>query len=136
MDLYYWTAEYKDGGSLSQYNDDGTENKYTDIDRTNLVRFVLSQVNKGTPILAINFDRPGQRLIWRRRHRKHFAAEGGNLIREETIHIVGWQETVNGRNHQAIAFLFPNGMVEIRPGFLEGPAFSIPLETYLPCEKD
>jgi hypothetical protein len=36
-----WVAVYKDGSSLPQFTVEGTENKYTDIDRSNLSKFCI-----------------------------------------------------------------------------------------------
>ncbi len=43
-----WVCTYNDGTELSRYNDNGTENKYPDIDRTRIVSFsiALPQLDK------------------------------------------------------------------------------------------
>ncbi len=37
-----WVCTYNDGTELSRYNDNGTENKYSDIDRTRIVSFSIA----------------------------------------------------------------------------------------------
>ena len=40
-----WKAIYSDDNELQQYNEDGTENKYTDINRELLNKFVIIKDN-------------------------------------------------------------------------------------------
>ena len=94
----FWKAIYSDGSFLSQHNEDGTENKYYDIDRTKLIAF---EVYNNNNLVLLRHLEPGQRLIFRQR--SAFSTTG----KEMRIILVGWQQMVNGKNVQEIAYIFP-----------------------------
>lgn len=112
MSSVMWKAIYDDGIELPQYNEDGSENKYTDIDRTKLIKFILFQDNN--PKVVIHLDK-NKRLIYRRRVAMNFLSEI-----TEVVYFAGWQEKKNGINIQSICFLFEDGHIEIIDGFKEG----------------
>jgi hypothetical protein len=107
-----WVAVYSDGSTLSQYNGDGSENKYADIDRPRLVEFRLMEIERldeqerpvffdGRPHVlrhALILD-PGQRLIYRRRTQIQVSGK------TRVFHLVGWQMTVEGHNVQSITYV-------------------------------
>jgi hypothetical protein len=103
-----WKAIYKDDTSLPQYNGDGTENHYQDIDRWKLVRFELHKNN--IPFYALYLHR-GQRLIYRMRVFKPLNKP------DVIVYMVGWQETIetkNGsRNITVINYIHPDGSVSL-----------------------
>jgi len=99
-----WEARYNDA-SLHQFNGDGSENKYADIDRNRLLSFVLYG-DDGKPVFELFLD-PGQRLIYRRRVRK---SPG---LADIIIYLVGWQMTVGGENVQSIAYVSEDGQVAL-----------------------
>ena len=121
-----WVADYGKT-SLPQYNEDGTENKYGDIDRQSLKRFILIEGNKVRFVL--NLD-PGKRLVYRRR----VAMDVMSKV-TETIHIFGYQEHIqNGYNKQVINFYFEKiGYLETTDGFKEGHEWFYPV-IFLPEE--
>lgn len=110
MQNFNWKAVYDDDTKLSQFNSDGSENKYTDIDRSKLVQFVLSFDT--VPKLVIHLDK-SKRLIYRRR----VAMNSGGII--QVVWLAGWQEKRNGINVQSVSFLFEDGHVEVVDGFKE-----------------
>lgn len=103
-----WVAYYSDGSSLPQYNADGSENKYQDIDRSRLESFALWQ--DSTKVFHLHIE-PGQRLIYRRRV---------EMPQGTSVYLVGWQQTVGTENIQSIAYVFPNGSVELAGRWREG----------------
>jgi hypothetical protein len=109
--LTEWRAEYSDGSWLDQYNEDGAENKYVNIDRSRLAKFFIFQNKKVK--LVVHLDKPERRLIYRRR--ASVGVTGGRGV----VYLVGWQETVDGKNFQCVCFLFDDGHVEVLPGFKE-----------------
>jgi len=109
-----WKAIYKDGTSLEQYNDDGTENKYSSIDRNNLSQFILIQNH--IPKVVIHL-REGQKLIYRRR--VAMPITGINAFKSQAVYLAGWQENRNGVNFQCITFLFEDGHIEVVDRFYE-----------------
>lgn len=109
-----WEAFYTTG-SLSQYNEDGTENKYTDINRNILTRFLL----KDTKVrFVLNLD-TDKKLIYRKRIAKSLM----NNVKE-TVYIIGYQHGSN----QSINFYFEStGHVETTDGFKEGHKWYYPV---------
>ncbi len=98
-----WKAIYKDGSSLEQY--DGSENKYTAIDRAKLVAF---EMWNNQLITRIDLSDPLKRLIWRRR-----VDLGGLSQITRVIYLVGWQKTVDGKNTQQIHVIEEDGSFKI-----------------------
>jgi hypothetical protein len=98
-----WLAVYKDDTTLSQYNEDGTENRYFDIDRNRLTHFAILDEDKA--VLVIEFERPTQQLIFRRRHHINLA---GN---HAEIYLVGWHENIHGTNIKVINYIYPDGKI-------------------------
>lgn len=101
-----WVAVYQDGSTLFSENEDGTTSDYNDIDRKNLTEFHLREKESGKTVIAIAFDDPRQRLIYRRRVRR--SSDGSN---EWAIYLVGWQRTVAGENIQSLNWVFPDGSI-------------------------
>ena len=118
-----WKAIYNDGNGLLQYNEDGTENKYTDIDRERLIKFILFEpyvIDKefhtiqGHNIKLVIHLNGNKKLI----HRRRVAMNISTNTREE-VFIVGWQEKIEGKNIQSLSFLFEDGHIEITDRFHE-----------------
>jgi hypothetical protein len=120
---YYWIARYSDGTSLPQVGPSGEKHAYKDIDRGKLSAF---EMWKGkNRVLLIRFKK-GQRLIWRRR--VEFSPGSGAI---EVCHIVGKQETVDGKNYQGIVGLFESdGRIEIADRFEEGHPWFFPVKVH------
>jgi len=114
MQGVYWKAVYKDGSILPQLNEDGKENKYTDINRDNLEFFELHK--EGKLIFRLHLE-PGRRLIVRKRVIGNFFVPDDRKI----VWLVGWQWNANGRNVQDIAWVFEDGHVELTGRFKECP---------------
>lgn len=103
---FEWIAVYDDGSIFRQYDEDGTEHRYADIDRDRLAEFHLRVRGQDKTVVAYAFD-PGMRLIYRRR----VAMSGVTGEKIWTIHMVGWQQTVRGKNVQSISWVFPDGSI-------------------------
>lgn len=136
----YWKAIYQDGTSLCQYEDDGKENKYPDIDRSKLAIFEIRKAGmiqpKSVPdqLLFKMYLEPGRRLIYRRRvmQRMKFGKGKPELVRKEVIYLVGWQATIGGRSVQDIAYVFEDGHVELAGKWMDAPYDAIGKP--IPCE--
>lgn len=131
-----WVAYYANGTHLRQYDDAGVESKYADIDRTRLTSFALydggveikgvfAGNHDGSTINAANYHtatrkilhlhlEPGQRLIYRRRVQQSVGAEAPNVC-----YMIGWQQTSQGENIQAICYVFEDGTIEVAGRFNE-----------------
>jgi hypothetical protein len=105
-----WKAIYSDGKSLKQFNSDGSENKYVDIDRKKIVQFVLYRNKK--PVVIIHLGGK-KRLIYRMRRAQD------NHGNQKAVYLAGWRETRNGMNIQMISFLFDDNHTEIVDRFSE-----------------
>ena len=120
MDTYTWEAVYKDGSSLWECNSKGDIlNKYSDIDRKNVIEFQLYRTEELLksdknplktlkPVYSIDI-KEGRRLIWRKRRHQRLLESAPFL----TIYMVGWQETIDGRNVQSILYIYPDGSSEL-----------------------
>lgn len=116
MNSIQWVAQYENE-LFPQYNEDGTENKYADIDRERLTAFSL--VRDGGILIRLHLDK-GQRLIYRRRVEMR---PGDKMT---VCYLIGWQKTVGGENIQSIACIFEHlGTVEVisewRDGWFDKP---------------
>lgn len=103
-----WTANYRDGSTLTQYNGDRTTNRYEDIDRWQLVRFDL--LKDGVPIASV-YLRRGQRLIYRRRTFLKLSGE------KNVVYLVGWQQTLDTKkglkNITALMYVHEDGSIAL-----------------------
>lgn len=126
-----WKAVYGNGTFLNQFNSDGSENKYTDIQREKLVQFQV--LNNGKVLVAVHLD-PNKKLIYRQRVAMHFALGPKGKTGEERVWLVGWQENRRGVNVQMLCAVFPDGHVEIVDRFRENhPWFNS--VRFLPIER-
>lgn len=131
---FFWVSIYKDDTALPQFDpESGRENLFKDIDQTKLKEFgwypftpelasklqIAVKINPFLPKYKIVLA-PNQRLIALRRQfiNYGFVSKGEPFEKErKTIYLLGWQETVNGRNHKSILFIDEDGNVEISENF-------------------
>lgn len=110
-----WRAVYRDNKALPQYNADGTENAYKDIDRYRLRRFDL--LDGDEKIVYSVYIHTGQRLIFRRRNLITIGRVGLGEKGRKVVYIVGWQMTVKTptklRNIASINYIHEDGRVEL-----------------------
>jgi hypothetical protein len=127
----YWVAHYDN----LPPTDHRTGATYADINRDKLTAFGLYQNDQ--PIILIDFrdDTGGdpeigpKRLIWRLRHKQDSTGQ------HVTIHLVGWQRKVAGRNVQSICYVNEEGTIILGGQWLEDKPLMhaiVPLE----CEAD
>ena len=109
-----WKAVYSDG-YLNQYNEDGTANKYTKIDRKKLQFFELYKEEK--LILRVHLG-DGKRLIYRRRVEMEYPSKI-----KEVIYFAGWQKKVGGENIESISYIFEDGHIEMAGAWNEKSEF-------------
>ncbi len=100
-----WQAQYNDGSGLSQFEEDGKENKYADIDRNRIDSFAL-YLDDGRLAFRLWLD-PGQRLIYRRR------VEISTGCDPFAVYLCGWQRTIAGENVQSVAYVTECGEVHL-----------------------
>jgi hypothetical protein len=98
-----WTANYKDGTQLMQFEGD-KENSYFDIKRDQLTNF--SMFKEDRLVLSVEFERPSQKLIYRKRT---FIDINGNV--KGVVYLVGWHENIKCQNIKVINYIYPNGKI-------------------------
>lgn len=106
-----WNAVYNDGTSLPQHSEDGSVNKYPDIDRSKLEFFELNQ--NGKLILKLHLEK-GQGLVYRRRTVRNLATGKDKIIwmvSSQYAHITD----------PLVFWAFENGSLECTSGFKDEP---------------
>ena len=127
---FHWIAYYNDGSNLDQR----TGCTYADIDRARMEAFGLYDGER--PLAMVDF-RDGQkdpdigprRLIWRKR--SMMRSDGVGV----SVHLVGWQRTVAGRNVQAICYINGEGTIIMGDQWMESRPLVHPVEPLLEFEK-
>jgi len=121
MQKLTWKALYHDGNTLPQFNEDGTENRYHDIDRNRLSHFVLyDESGKAVFSVVLHED---QQLVFRKRT----IIRGDNQVMG-SVYLVGWQQNIRGKNVKAIAYIYEDGTID-----LDDDRSDLEL---IPCEKE
>ena len=105
MNELTWKAVYANDSFLTQFEKDGKENKYPDIDRTKLIAFELYKDE--TLIFKMDLEKD-MKLVCRRRTAKR------NDGKIEVVYIVGWHRLIEGKGEKKIAFIFGDGRVEFK----------------------
>ena len=119
----HWVVKYNDG-TRHDSDESGEGFKYQDIDRENLVKFIMMDGEKVLAVLHLNKD---CRLIYRRRT---LITINSDVL--ETVFLFGWQKTVgNGFgqivNEQVVNVLFEDGHIETVDRFRDDMAwFDVP----------
>jgi len=126
--MLWWNAAYSDGTSLPQYDGQGRENRYIDIERSKLVRF---DVLLGEKVLVAIHLGPHQKLICRWRHEAPMA---GTLVPRRSVLFAGWHENRDGVNVGVVLVIFPDGHIEVVDRFREGHPWLYPI-ILMDCEK-
>lgn len=127
---FFWIAHYNDETSLPQYDPrTGEENSFKDIDQSKLKSFgwypFTAALAKRIPqkVVVNPFLHPvilhlegERRLIAVRRNFVHFGFRSG-IKKRETLYLLGYQETIAGRNHKTILFIDEQGNVVVSSDF-------------------
>lgn len=128
----FWQALHSPGPVLDSRN--GA--KYQDIDRQTCIAFDLYIDQEGLPkphlLLRIDLREDGlpkRRLVYRKRTQLKASGESFEF------YLVGWQRTVEGRNVQAICYVFNEGTVVLGGEFDEQDPFMYGGLAILDCEK-
>lgn len=116
MTAYKWQAQYNDGTTLNQIDDNGEKHGYNDIDRSKLKAFALFddmyEIEGSKPVLYIVFDDgDGDKLVWTRRTFQRLGAP-----EPVVFHIVG-------KKGQYIMALANDGQIIVRDNFVDDGLF-------------
>ena len=98
---YNWQAIYDDGTEINHRNEDGSFNRYHDLDKKRLSVFTLYL--DGRPH-TVSLGK-GAQLIYVRRVER---TVGGV---EKVLFILGWRKKVAGNNIQSIMFIGDQGTI-------------------------
>lgn len=101
---YYWKAEYENGSVLKQYDSNGEERNFNEIDQDRLDTFSWISDDNVLPTYTIDL-KDWQRLI---AFRRHVLRRGNDRV---MVYALGWQATINGRNYKTINYILPDGSV-------------------------
>lgn len=116
IEKFTWTAIYDDGTEVNYKNEDGSVNRYHDLDKERISFFTL-YVNDVPYTVSLA---KGASLIYVRRVRQDM---GGNRT---ILYILGWRKKVKGENVQSIMFIGDNGVLladTFGTGMLSEPKF-------------
>jgi len=105
---YLWVATYKDESEFPQFNTDGSENLFGDIEQDRLDSFCFISTTGHKIRLDVKDD---MRLICFRRHKINFIGKG-----EQIEYVLGYQKTLDGRNIKAMMIVDELGNVTLVDG--------------------
>jgi len=106
---YVWKAVYADGTVLKQFDENGRERKFSEIDQSRLKIFSWEPVYNGGRPVSVTL-KEGQRLIAFRRVKWRPFLPGSTPV---ILYAIGWQSTVNGRNVKSITWILPDDSVVV-----------------------
>lgn len=132
--MYYWKAIYENGEFVCQVPDFAQPkqwNSWGHIEQSRVTSFliyqhIVLQDKRELHRLAFVVHVDGnKRLIYRRRTGMGVNDDKVKYI----IHVCGWQETVDGKNQQQLAFLFENdGHIELMQKFSKDNVMFCPVQ--------
>ena len=110
-DRYHWCAHYADGSSLPEYDADCPDGRgFREVDLPRCVAFELIPQQAGLTGVTVACNlAEGLRPIFFRRRTVGINTETGEGTPDGTVHVIGWQRTVNGVNVASYTYLFHDG---------------------------
>ena len=123
-----WLAVFKGLDDLPQYNLDGSENLFGDINQDKLIMFILESTCKcysvnledGTFRIGYEtfrfdgFDGADFKLIYFRRVRQTMKSFGTKPLKQTVTYHLGWQTNIDGKNYQRVMAIFEDGSVTLK----------------------
>lgn len=106
---YYWLATYRDGSQLEQFDKEGKERLFKEIEQSKLDTFSWVPFDKSKPAHTLKLQ-PFQRLIAVRRHHLVTKLRTGEK-KDKITYLLGWQTTHQGKNIKSIMFIHPDGSI-------------------------
>lgn len=113
-DAWWWVATYDDGTNVSEVDENlCSVHAMADVDVSRVIAFTLipTRPESGLPCPTVELEpATGQRVIFTRRRSITIDPNGpGREVGRKTVHLLGWQRTVNGKNVKAVAYWFEDG---------------------------
>ena len=91
LDAWTWTAHYADGSALGEWDEQGNEHGFREVEVDRVVALELTHVADALPPLAVLVDGPGgQKPVFFRRRTVTLSADGQEKERE-TVTCIGWE---------------------------------------------
>jgi len=136
---YFWRVYFRDGTVFAQFDfSSGKENAFkpvlerlSDVVKAGWYPFTEAQANllryrnypfevesKRLPHYEVHIS-SDKRLILLRQRFVTYTTAPARILREDVIYLLGWQETIKGRNRKCIMFIHPDGSVELASEFEE-----------------
>ena len=105
-----WKAVYEDGTEVSEFDDDGRDHGFGEVDDRRVARVHLLPLRPhlAEHVLTIDPAR-GQRPIFFRRHRLTVRTVTGAVEGRSTVTVLGWRQTIRGAVVRSFVFYFDDG---------------------------
>lgn len=109
-DVYLWRGYHRDGTISDERDETGRLRGFAEVRATDLFALALVPQVEGLPEPHVVISGDARPICFRRRS-VLFDIETGEQQSGATVHVIGWQQTVNGRNVQALLACFEDGSV-------------------------
>lgn len=109
-DSHHWIAHYSDGSEHSEIDETGASRGFASVEMDRVVALEWmpeSDSHAGSFVRVPSDARP---ILFRRR-RIDVNAETGEQSKHDAIHVLGWQQTIDGRNVKVFVALYADGSV-------------------------
>jgi len=109
-DLWSWVATYTDATQVAEYDADGREHAFREVDLPRVASVALVPTVEGLPLHVVHLQPDlGQRPIFFRRRQRLLDLATGEEGATATIHVLGWQQTVGSANVKSLTYFFEDG---------------------------
>lgn len=107
---FTWKAVYGDGTEFNEFDDDGRDHGFGEVDQSRVVRVHLIPLRPhlAEHVVAIDPTR-GQRPIFFRRHRLTVRTADGAVEARSTVTVLGWRQSIGDQLVHSYTFLFDDG---------------------------
>lgn len=104
---YYWTVQYNDGSEISQFTNEGTERKFSDIKQKSPFLFSLKPFDKTKTTYCVVIEGNKRLIYFRRRigQLKMGSSQSAKIL--QTIYVFGWQITIDEKNIKSLTWINP-----------------------------
>ena len=100
---YVWIGTYNDSTCIKQFDDQGQEHLFKEIDQSRLASMAWVPTTPSLPEFRLHLA-PWQRLILFKRHTV------SSDERHSVLFFLGWQATIEGRNYKSVLEIGPGGV--------------------------
>lgn len=110
-DVWHWRFYYADGTQFNEFDEDGTDHGFAEVDLAQVVALELVPQRPNLPNHIVLITPQEQRPIFFRRRAKPLllSADAVQVTGHLTVTVIGWQETVQGQNVTHYSAFFDDG---------------------------